>query len=120
MEYLQILFSFTQNHVLYFYFVPLAISILGFLATSITEYKLDLDNRKDYLDGNSKYGYTPQIKVGTLVGRAIIAVLPFVNIGSALYKLTYLARDIKKAAEKALDIPLVPKKEISSTPKTIV
>jgi hypothetical protein len=103
MEYLQTLFSFAQNNVLYFYFVPLAISALAFLATSITEYKLDIEARTDYLSGVSK-GYTPKIKIGTLVGRAIIAALPFINIGSAIYKMGYLARDIKLRSQ-----PLRPK-----------
>jgi hypothetical protein len=109
-EYLKTLFSFAQNNVLYFYFLPLVVSLVAFIATSFTEYKEDVEAREAANQDTKKF-YIPKIKLGTLVGRAIIAALPFVNIGSALYKSFFIARDIKDAAEKALDIPLVPNKK---------
>jgi hypothetical protein len=95
------------------YWLPVIICSVGYLLITVEEYHEDVKNRDKYEKEELKHGcYIPTLKVGTIVGRAIVCFIPVFNVLVTIFKFVpRLVGDIITACDKWLDIPLVPKKK---------
>lgn len=114
---LSLVFDFTKN--LYFlpYWLPFGICFAGWTFQSVREYNVDFSDRDlREKEGRPSY-YRPSITVGKIIGRFVVCALPVVNLGPAIFKFfPSIVKDIIKAFDNWLDIPLVPNKPVKIEP----
>lgn len=88
------------------YWMPLALCLYGYTVRTYRDYRKDLAAReKDY--------YFPELTVGLIVGRLVLAVVPVGNLFAAVFNVApEVFGDFFRWLGKALDIPLVPKRKV--------
>lgn len=83
------------------YWVPVAFCLFGYLIKSWGDY------RRDVL-ASEKQHYTPRLRVGTIIGRAIISVIPIANLFAGIFDVApRLFGEFIQKIEKVFSIPLV-------------
>jgi len=92
--------------VLYFYFVPIGICLIGASLKTRRELQNDLKRRE------SMIFYMPTVRVGTLIGRIILIFLPVANFFYGLYLLfSELTPGFMAMFVRVCNTPLVSPKE---------
>lgn len=108
------------------YWMPLSICFVGYTLRTFENYHKDLRNREIYErsqapkppnfpDTKIKYVgyYDPTDTIGTLIGRAIVSIVPVCNIWAAMFDVSpRLFERFIYRIRKLFDQPLVPKRDI--------
>jgi hypothetical protein len=104
-------FWFTGWVGLFLYWLPLAMCAVGYTVRTWRNYQKDVKSR-DEQEAAGKVWYVPTDTIGTLIGRAIAAVLPAVNLCAAAFDVgPKLFGDFFEWIGKVFDIPLVPQRK---------
>lgn len=115
------------------YWLPLSICVVGYTLRTAENYQKDLIERdkvrnlikkRKELEGNpeelerfnrnrdtDKYAsyYSPTDKIGTLIGRALVSVIPVANLWAGMFDVApRLFHRLIERIEKIFDTPLVP------------
>lgn len=86
------------------YWVPLAVCVFGYTMRTAQNYLTDKKDRET----EGKF-YTPTDTLGTLIGRAIVSLLPVANLWAGAFDLAPdLLSGFFKRIEKIFNVPLVP------------
>lgn len=86
------------------YWSPLLLCIVGYTMRTVRNYRLDLSDRE-----SDKF-YTPRDRVGTLIGRAFVSLMPIANLWAAAFDLApKLFSGFFSFLGRVFDQPLVPK-----------
>lgn len=86
------------------YWSPLLLCIFGYTLRTVRNYRLDLTDR------DSGGCYIPRDRVGTLIGRAFVSLLPIANLWAAAFDLApKLFSGFFSFLGRVFDQPLVPK-----------
>lgn len=95
------------------YWVPLSFCALGYTLRTWAHFRSDQRRRVDHGDA-----YSPTDTIGTLVGRAIVSVLPLANLWAAAFDLApdFFAGFFKTLG-RVLDQPLVPRRVDRERPR---
>lgn len=100
------------------YWLPLAFCAVGYTVRTYRNCAADMD-RRSKLRGY----YNPTDTLGTLIGRAVITLLPVGNLLAAVFDLGFEAWTLVfKCLEKLFSVPLVPDSDKYSTirnPETV-
>jgi len=112
------------------YWLPLSICVVGYTLRTAENYQKDLierdkyrksskirkemgsDELNDYIRKNkgvySSY-YSPTDKIGTIIGRALVSIIPVANLWAGLFDVApRLFHRLIERIEKIFDTPLVP------------
>lgn len=91
------------------YIVPASLCAYGYLIRIWVDYQKDVQYRREY-----PKTYTPNLTIGSLIGYALITVLPVANLWAALFD---IAPDVFRTAFKYIrrvfNQPLVPPRKQS-------
>lgn len=93
------------------YWLPLALCSIGYLVRSSREYHTDIEKRTES-ENNPKQYYNPTIRIGTLIGRCLISIVPIVNLLAAIFDISPIM--FKRILDWIVDVfdrPLVPKRK---------
>lgn len=121
---------------MFLYWLPLSICVVGYTLRTAENYQKDLNERDKYkvlmnkrkelesdpeeLDrfvrsgearDSDKYTsyYSPTDKIGTLIGRALVSIVPVANLWAGMFDVApRLFRRLIERIEKIFDSPLVP------------
>ncbi len=103
-------------YVMYFYWLPLILCLIGHSRITIREILQDIKKREEYLADQSSSPtrqryvyYSPSVTLGTIMGRLCLSVTPIVNTLRAWSLIPEYLGWIIPTFEKIFDIPLVPK-----------
>lgn len=121
-DFMIFVWTFVLDNKFLVYFLPIIICTLGYILISVEDYHIDVKNRDEFLNSDSKnyYSYTPKLTVGLIVGRLIVGFLPLINILVTIFKfLPRSARDVINACDQWLNIPLVPKPKKKAEPEVL-
>lgn len=89
------------------YWVPLLFCIVGYTIRTGKNYRIDIKERE-----SSPKSYCPTDTIGTLIGRAIVSIIPIANLWAAIFSLAPdFFGDLFNYIEKVFDKPLVPRKK---------
>jgi hypothetical protein len=96
------LYEYGTRHYLWLYALPAAVCLAYAAVDSAADYRDDLRKR------DLEY-YSPELKVGTVVWRVLLALCPAVNVLRALLRfLPRLVGRLVSAVEDLMSLPLVP------------
>lgn len=97
-------FSFNSTLGLLLYWLPLGFCGYGYLMRTHRNYRKDKAKREE-----AGGYYTPTDKLGTLIGRGLVSVIPVANLCAAVFDLgpEVFSRVIERL-ENVFNIPLVP------------
>lgn len=111
-------FNFLSLAGVLWYWVPLAICLLGYALRTWRNYRIDVDNRQSC---PSRFRvYTPTDTVGNLLGRVIKSVVPILNILAVITDVgPELGRRYFKWLHRVLTQPVVPDNRKSPTRQEI-
>lgn len=115
------------------YWLPLSICVVGYTLRTAENYQKDLIERdkvrnlikkRKELEGNPEelerfnrnrdpdkyaYHYSPTDKIGTLIGRALVSIIPVANLWAGVFDVApRLFHRLIERIEKIFDTPLVP------------
>jgi len=120
------------------YWLPLSICVVGYTLRTMENYQKDLIERQKYLDyvkekekikndpafvdqmefelnrqfrNSDKFVsyYSPTDKIGTLIGRALVSIVPIANLWAGMFDVApRLFSHLIERIEKIFDTPLVP------------
>lgn len=100
-------FKFNSLLGIILYWIPLSLCAFGYTMRTGFNYQKDLDKR-------SESYYVPTDTIGTLIGRAIICLLPIANLWAALFDVApMLFGRFFTFFDKLLNQPLVPRRKES-------
>ncbi len=86
------------------YWLPLGICAVGYTARTWQNFRKDRAKREDKF-------YSPTDRVGTLIGRGLVSIIPIANLCAAAFDLApEMLRGVFDRLEKIFDQPLVPPK----------
>lgn len=89
------------------YWLPLAICVFGYTLRTAKNYMNDRTLRE-----TPGEFYTPTDTLGTLIGRAVVSVIPVANIWAGMFDLSpELFRSLFRWLDRFFNIPLVPDTE---------
>lgn len=118
------------------YWLPLSICVVGYTLRTAENYQKDYIEREKYrnylkrlkeLEGDEEATdrfkrsclsdsethtrhYSPTDKIGTLIGRALVSIIPFANLWAGAFDVSpRLFRRLIERIEKIFDTPLVPR-----------
>lgn len=95
---------------IWLYWLPLALCAFGYTLRTGRNYRKDVQTRDDTANAAAKY-YTPTDTIGTLIGRAVVTVLPIANTWAAAFDIgPMLFGKLFNWLGRVFDQPLVPKK----------
>ena len=108
-------FQFNSLLGILLYWVPASFCAVFYTIRTWSNYQADMETREKDREHrrnpeNSRSYYSPTDTLGTLVGRALVSIIPIANIWAAVFDLS--PRVFRKFFEwigKLLDQPLVPK-----------
>ncbi len=103
-------FRFNSMLGIFLYWLPMTFCVIGYIMRTHKNYWDDLKEREK--QSKKEHGiYWPTDTLGTLVGRAVVSVLPVANLYAVTFDLApeVFSRIIDKFS-KMLNIPLVPRK----------
>ena len=93
------------------YWLPWLLCIVGYIIDSYNEIREDIIRRET----RNLDQYYPIITLGTLIWRAIISVVPIVNLAPTIFvHLPKFCGNFFKIIHEIFDMPLVPPKKIKS------
>ena len=96
---------------LFLYWMPLALCAYGYTVEFVQKYRKELRDRAK-AEADSKAYYSPELTLGWIVGHAVLTVMPVVNVFMAVfYVAPRVFGDFFTWIGKALNIPLVPKRD---------
>lgn len=102
------------------YWLPLLVCVVGYTIRTSENYQKDIEQRAKYLrywdlknqkevDERPIVFYTPTDTIGTLIGRAIVSLVPFANAWAAIFDVSpKLFNRLISFIEKVFNQPLVP------------
>lgn len=108
---------------LFLYWLPLAVCVIGYTVRTFENYQKDIAKRSKYLKAKEveeQTGrqvtmsdfYYPTDKIGSLIGRALVSIVPFANAWAATFDVSpKFFRRLFEIVEKIFDQPLVPRPE---------
>lgn len=102
--------SFRFNNLLgvLLYWLPLAFCIMGYTMRTAKNYMHDRQSR----DNPDSHYYSPTDTIGSLIGRAVVTVVPIGNIWAAMFDLSpEIFRSLFQWLDKVFNRPLVPDTE---------
>jgi len=92
------------------YLVPLVFCLVFYTVRTVKNYRNDVAERAGHLRQDDSWGYIPTDTIGTLIGRALVSILPVANIWAALFDLAPgVFGNLFKALGRLFDQPLVPR-----------
>lgn len=98
------------------YGLPLVLCVIGYIGRTFRDYRRDVRNR-DTWDEQVRTGksadsyYFPELTIGTIIGRALVAILPVGNLIAAIFDVAPKLFDrLFDWIERIFDQPLVPKR----------
>lgn len=108
------------------YWLPLSICVVGYTIRTFENYQKDVAERDKYtryldlkamksedgrtVDARATCYYSPTDTIGTLIGRALISLLPVGNLWAAMFDVSpRLFKKFFDFIEKVFDMPLVPR-----------
>jgi hypothetical protein len=92
------------------YWLPLALCAYGYTLRAGCRFSKDRAARAK-ADTEERGYYSPTITIGTLIGYAVLSVMPIANLVAAIFDVApKLFASMFEWFGKALDIPLVPKR----------
>jgi len=99
-------FQFSSLLGLLLYWLPLSLCAYGYTLRTWINYRTDIKRRNNYAKG-----YVPTDTLGSLIGRALVTVLPIANLWAAVFS---VAPDVFgrffKWVNRLFNQPLVPKR----------
>ena len=99
-------FRFNTPLAVLLYWLPLAICVVGYTLRTARDY------RKDSADRDSEKYYFPTLTLGTIIGRAIVSLIPVANLWAASFDVGYdMLRGFFSWIGRLFDQPLVPKRK---------
>lgn len=105
-------FEFTSLMGLVLYWVPMIVCLVVYAVRTWENYQKDVAAREEAENSDKKW-YNPTDTVGTLIGRFVASVCPFVNVLAAIFDTgPKMLRRIFSVFEDVFDKPLVPKRKI--------
>ena len=91
------------------YWAPLGLCVYGYTIRTWVNYRKDKANRDAVIHGDERF-YAPTDTIGTLVGRALVAVLPIANLWASTFDVApELFGRFFRWIGRVLDTPLVPR-----------
>lgn len=99
------------------YWLPAALCAYGYLVRSVKLYRRDLAERAAVeSDATGRTHYYPRETFGSLIGRAVMTVLPVGNLFAAIFNVApEVFGDLFAWIGRVFDQPLVPKRNRSPT-----
>lgn len=99
-------FEFNSLLGIILYWVPLSFCAGGYTVRTWINYQKDVNTRK------SEDYYSPTDTIGTLIGRALVSLLPIANLWATAFDVApEVFKSFFKWIGSVFDIPLVPKKK---------
>ena len=93
------------------FWMPMALCAYGYTVEFVQKYRKELRDRAK-AEADSKTYYAPELTVGWIVGHAMLSVMPMVNLFMAVFYVAPMVfGDFFEWVGKALDFPLVPKRD---------
>lgn len=90
------------------YWAPLMLCVIGYTARTAHNYRSDVIARQHKQEGATSY-YSPTDRVGDLIGRAIVTVLPVANLWAAAFDVApQMFSRLFSAINRIFSQPLVP------------
>lgn len=105
-------YEISRNLAILLYWVPLAFCVFGYSIRTCMNYIKDKRNRDGAMAKKGVGYYVPTDKLGDLIGRGIISVVPVGNIFAAVFDLApQIFGKLFKWIGATFDQPLVPDNE---------
>jgi Ca2+/H+ antiporter len=93
------------------YWLPLAFCLVGYTLRCWQDVRHDLQKRQEAEEKQKLAYYQPSITVGTILGRAVVSVVPVANITAGVFDLApRLFGDFFNWLGRVFDFPLVGKR----------
>ena len=94
------------------YWLPLALCAYGYFIRGIQKYRAELQKREQAESKDPPDYYNPELTIGTLIGYALLIVLPIANLFAATFDVApRVFGDFFVWIGKVFNIPLVPKRK---------
>jgi len=92
------------------YYLPLTLCAYGYTVRTYKTYRRDIESRE------SRSVYTPELKVGTIIGYGLVTIIPIANLCAAVFDIApEVFHDFFEWLGKVFDMPLVPDSEYYKT-----
>ena len=102
----------------FLYWLPLSLCTVGYTLRTFENYYKDVTNRDEYEKEKSKNPesmaayYSPTDTIGTLIGRAIVTIVPICNLWASVFDISpRLFGKLIRQIELIFNQPLVPKRK---------
>lgn len=107
-------FSFTSWMGFALYWLPLSLCAYGYSIRTWLNFQKDvLAREKAESQEGAKYFYSPTDTIGTLIGRAIVSLLPVANLWAASFDVApRMFSSFFSWLGRVFDMPLVPKRKV--------
>lgn len=93
------------------FWMPMALCAYGYTVEFVQKYRKELRDRAK-AEVDEKFYYSPELTLGWIVGHVVLTVMPMVNAFMAVfYVAPRVFGDFFTWIGKALDFPLVPKRD---------
>lgn len=94
------------------YWLPLVLCVYGYTVRTWADYQDEVDKRED-CEKNGGF-YYPTLTIGTIIGRAVAAVIPVANLFAAIFDVApKVFGDFFSWVGRVFDQPLVPKRKVT-------
>ena len=104
-------FQFNSLLAVFLYWSPAALCLYGYTIRTWTQYKSDIAKRLE-AEKTEKGYYHPSLRIGDLVCRSIVTLLPIANLWAACFDVfPEVFRKLGEFISRALDQPLVPSRK---------
>ena len=109
---------------LFLYWLPLSLCVVGYTIRTFDNFHRDLEARERYLNYlkakennepfvNVNSYYRPTDTIGTLIGRALVSLIPVANLWAGIFDVApRMFSRVIKLVEKVFDTPLVPEPQV--------
>ena len=109
---------------LFLYKLPLSLCVVGYTIRTFDNFHRDLEARERYLNYlkakennepfvNVNSYYRPTDTIGTLIGRALVSLIPVANLWAGIFDVApRMFSRVIKLVEKVFDTPLVPEPQV--------
>ena len=88
------------------YWVPAALCVVGYTFETISDYRRDVERRLEAQKSERDW-YRPELKIGTILWRALISFVPVGNVIALIFD---VLSQYAELVVRFLSIPLVPDK----------
>ena len=109
---------------LFLYWLPLSLCVVGYTIRTFENFHKDIEARERYLNYlnakkneepfvNANSYYTPTDTIGTLIGRALVSLMPVANLWAGIFDVSpRMFSRLISLVEKTFNIPLVPEPQL--------